>query len=81
MFINTQSELNKASETPLDGASAELHISKAIDRFYYRKNTTNDVKVDAFKLEEFYNLYKQQKSELSELKQKMHDARKLLKAT
>lgn len=44
MFINTQSELNKASETPSEGASAELHISKAIDRFYYRKNTTNDVK-------------------------------------
>jgi hypothetical protein len=81
MLPDTQSELNKASETPSDDSSAELHISKAVDRFYYRKNTTNDVKVDAFKLEEFYNSYKRQKKELVELKQKMQDARVLLKAT
>lgn len=71
--------LNKASETPSEDASAELHISRAVDRVYYRENTTCNVKVNGYKLEEFYNLYKQQKAELLELKKRMKDARKLLK--
>jgi hypothetical protein len=41
MFLDTQSELNKASETPPEEASAECHVSKAVERFYLRKNTAN----------------------------------------
>ncbi|EHK2851222.1 hypothetical protein ACXLPV_004833 [Vibrio parahaemolyticus] len=79
MFFESQFELDKSTEMPSEDAPAELHITKAIERFYYRKNTTNDVKVNVFKLEELYNMYQQQQAELKELKQKMKDARKLLK--
>lgn len=79
MLLDTQSELTKMSETPPDNAPAEQHVTRAIERFYCRKNATSDVKIDAFQLEEFYNLYKSQQKELSELKHKMKAARKLLK--
>ncbi len=79
MFLEPQHELNKLSETPSEDASAELHVEKAIERFYYRENVTTNVKIDAYKLEEFYKMYKQQQIELKELRQKVKDARKLLK--
>lgn len=81
MFHPTQSEFNKYGKTPTEDASAEKHITKAIERFQYRENKTEDVKVNAYKLEEFYKIYEQQKVELSILKNKIQDAVELLKAT
>ena len=59
MFQPTQSQFNKYGKTPTEDASAEKHIIKAIERFQYRENKTEDVKVNAYKLEEFYKMYEQ----------------------
>lgn len=78
MLFQSQSELNESSKTPGEEAPAEHHIKQAVERFYVRKNTTEDVKINAYKLEEFYELYNRQKKELAELKKKMKEASELL---
>jgi len=79
VFYHTQSELNESSQTPPQEAEAETHIQRAIERFYLRENSTSNVVIDAYKLEEFYDAYKKQALELAEIKRAVKEARDLLK--
>ncbi|ELA9340981.1 MULTISPECIES: hypothetical protein [Vibrio harveyi group] len=58
---------NRVTASPSKEASAINHVSKAIERFEWKDNKTNTVKIDGNKLKEFYDDYVQLRKKLAKI--------------
>lgn len=50
-------EIDKLTAMPKESDTASTHVSLAVDRYEWRENKTQYVKIDGVKLKEFYNEY------------------------
>ena len=66
--MSAENYLIKSTESPNSEASAELHVSKAIERFEWRENKTEIVKINGNKLREFYDEFNELKKKIAKIK-------------
>ncbi|HIF9309361.1 TPA: hypothetical protein ACX6RK_001574 [Photobacterium damselae] len=67
-MVSEKTFFNKVTASPSQEASAISHVSKAIERFDWKDNKTDTVKIDGNKLKEFYDNYVQLEKKLSKIK-------------